>query len=305
MEQSTNRNKKRRTYLYFILPGTILYTVFVIVPIICSVCFSFFQWSGIGPMTFVGLDNFAYLLFGERMSPILMNSLKVTFKYLLAVLFFITPLQLFFAYILYLRIKFSKYIRVMLFLPYVLSTAIVGFFSILVFDGNIGMLNSLIRNTLGSSYTVAWIGDPKWMFKVFVAMIVWQCIGSGMMIFYADMQAVSIDIIEASVLDGCGDVRRFFSVILPNMRASLSSNLPLSVIYALTMFGLPYVVFGSSGGIDNTMDFIAMVFYRYAFGGTYYGTTDIGFGSSISVVLLGIILIAYLVTFRIIKWIRK
>ena len=288
--------KQNRSYLVFILPGTILYTIFVIVPIICSVYFSFFEWSGIGPMKFVGLGNFDYLLFGDRMSPIFTNALKVTFKYLLAVLLFITPVQIFFAYILYLKIRCSKYIRIMLFLPYVLSIAIVGFFSLLVFDGNIGLLNTFITKYFGAEHTVAWIGDPKWMFKVFVCMIIWQCIGSGMMIFYADMQSISNDIIEASIVDGCGDVRRFFSIILPNMRASLSSNTVLSVIYALTMFGLPYVVFGPSGGIDNAMDFVAMVFYRYAFGGTYYGTTDIGFGSSISVVLLVIIVVCYTIT---------
>lgn len=298
------RPKKNRSFLVFILPGTILYTIFVIVPIICSVYFSFFEWSGIGPMTFKGLGNFKYLLFGDRMSPIFTNALKVTFKYLLAVLLFITPVQIFFAYILYLKIRFSKYIRIMLFLPYVLSISIVGFFSLLVFDGNIGLLNAAITKLFGAKYTVAWIGDPKWMFRVFVFMIIWQCIGSGMMIFYADMQSISNDIIEASIVDGCGDIRRFFSIILPNMRASLSSNTVLSVIYALTMFGLPYVVFGPSGGIDNAMDFVAMVFYRYAFGGTYYGTTDIGFGSSISVVLLVIIVICYLITNRFVKKFR-
>lgn len=296
--------KKNKAFLIFILPGTILYTIFVIIPIICSTYFSFFEWSGIGPMSFVGLHNFDYLLFGERMSPIFVNALKVTFKYLLAVLVIITPVQIFFAYILYLKIRFSKYIRIMLFLPYVLSISIVGFFSLLVFDGNIGLLNTAITKLFGAEYTVAWIGDPKWMFRVFVCMIIWQCIGSGMMIFYADMQSISNDIIEASIVDGCGDVRRFFSIILPNMRASLSSNTVLSVIYALTMFGLPYVVFGPSGGIDNAMDFVAMVFYRYAFGGTYYGTTDIGFGSSISVVLLVIIVICYLITNRFVKKLR-
>lgn len=297
--------KRNRSYLYFILPGTILYTIFVIVPIVCSVFYSMFEWSGIGPMKFIGLNNFKYLLFSDRMSPIFFNALKVTFKYLLCVLFIITPVQIFFAYILYLKIRFSKYIRTMIFLPYVLSISIVGFFSLLVFDGNIGILNNIITQLFGAQYTVAWLGDPNYMFKVFVCMIIWQCIGSGMMIFYADMQSISKDIIEASIIDGCGELRRFFSVIIPNMRASLSSNTILSVIYALTMFGLPYVVFGSSGGIGNTLDFVAMVFYRFAFGGTYYGTTDIGFGSSISVVLLVIILVSYIVTNQFVKKMKK
>ena len=301
----TKKTHKKRAYLLFITPGLVLYTLFVIIPIICSVFYSFFKWSGIGPMSFIGLDNFKYLLIGDRMSPIFFNALKVTFKYLLAVIFVITPVQIFFAYILFLKIPFTRYIRTMLFLPYVLSTSIVGFFAMLLFDGYVGIINTVITDLFGASYTHAWLGETQFMFKVFVLIVIWQCIGSGMLIFYADMQSIPSSIIEASVVDGCGDFRRFFMIVLPNMRASLRSNTVLSVIYALTMFGLPYVVFGSSGGTNNALDFVAMVFYRFAFGGTYYGTTDIGFGSSISVTLLVIILICYTVTNHFVKKIIK
>ena len=86
--------KKNRSYLYFILPGLILYTIFVIVPIVCSIFYSFFQWSGIGPMEFIGLENFKTLLLGDRMSSIFFNALLNNIKYLFAVLLIITPLQL-------------------------------------------------------------------------------------------------------------------------------------------------------------------------------------------------------------------
>jgi len=282
----------------------ILYSVFVIVPIVFSIFYSFFEWSGISPMKFVGLKNFDYLLFGNRMSNVFFNALKNNFKYLVCVLLIITPLQIFLAYMLFIKIRFSKYIRTMLFLPYVLSTSIIGFFALLVFDGNIGVMNYAIKNILGNQYTQAWLGDPNLMFGLFVSIIFWQAMAAGMMIFYADMQSTSQDIIEASVMDGCGEFRRFFSIILPNMRASMTTNLTLSVIFAMTMFGQAYVIFGPSGGVDNKLDFIAMVFYRYAFGGTYYGTTDIGFGSAISVVMLVIIITLWFTTETILKRFR-
>jgi raffinose/stachyose/melibiose transport system permease protein len=255
-------------------------------------------------MTFVGLKNFDYLLFGNRMSNVFFNALINNFKYLVCVLLIITPLQIFLAYMLFIKIRFSRYIRTMLFLPYVLSTSIIGFFALLIFDGNIGVMNYAIKNILGNQYTQAWLGDPSLMFGLFVSIIFWQAMAAGMMIFYADMQSISQDIIEASVVDGCGEFRRFFSIILPNMRASMTTNLTLSVIYAMTMFGQSYVIFGPSGGVDNKLDFIAMVFYRYAFGGTYYGTTDIGFGSAISVVMLLIIMTLWFITETILKRVR-
>lgn len=145
-----------------------LYTLLVIIPIACSIFYSFFEWSGIGPMKFVGLENFRYLLFGERMSGVFFNALKNNLIYLLCVLLIITPIQLFTAYLLYLKIPCHKYIRTMTFLPYVLSTSIVGFFALLLFDGNMGVLNTVIKALFGRSHTQSWLGDPKLMFPIFV-----------------------------------------------------------------------------------------------------------------------------------------
>ena len=300
-----HRRRKNRAYLGFIAPGFILYTLLVIVPIVCSVYYSVFQWSGFGEMKFIGLENFRYLLFEDRMSGIFSNALVNNLKYLLSVLLIITPLQLLAAYALFLKIRCHRYARFMLFLPYVLSVSIVGFFALLLFDGNIGILNTIIGDLFGKQHVLAWFGDAKIAFKLFVGIVLWECMGAGMLIFYADMQSISESIIEASLVDGCGDWRRFFRIIIPNLRASMVTNITLSVIYAMTMFGLPYVLVGASGGANNSLDFIAMVFYRYAFGGTYYGTTDIGFGSSISVVMLVVILVASLVTKRLLRRVRE
>lgn len=189
----------------------------------------------------------------------------------------------------------------MLFLPYVISTSIVGFFAIILFDPNVGLLNEIIGALFGKSAELAWLGDPKLVFKIFVGTIIWQCIGSGMMIFFANMQEIPEEIIEASVIDGCGEWKRFWMVVLPMMTSSMKTNLTLSVIYAMTMFDLPYILVGPQGGATGKLDFINMVFYRYAFGGTYFGETSIGFGSAISVVMFVIILILTLVTKKLLK----
>ena len=299
------KRKKNTMHRCFIAPGLILYTGLVMVPILCSVFYSFFKWSGIGPMEFVGLDNFKYLLFSERMATIFFNALTNNFIYLLCVLLIITPIQIFTAYMFFVKIPMTKYIRTMIFVPYVLSTSIVGFFALLVFEGNIGILNEFIKNTIGAQYTRALLGDESVMFPVFVLIIIWQCASSGTMIFFADMQATPKEIVEAAIVDGCGEWSCFFRIILPGIRASMVTNITLSVIYAMTMFGLPYVLVGTSGGVNNRLDFIAMVFYRYAFGGTYYGTTDIGFGSAISVVMLLIIVVVWAITNRFLKRIKE
>jgi len=280
--------KKSKKYIGFIAPAFILYTIFMIVPIIFAMFYSFFNWNGIGDMTFIGLDNFKRLLTEPRMSRIFFNALGNNFVYLLCVMILITPIQLFFAYVLNIKIRAHKYLQLMLFLPYVVSTSIVGFFATLLFDPNIGVLNSILKS-LGMQQS-AWLGNPNLSFKIFVAVVIWQCIGSGMMIFYANMKEIPESLIEASIIDGAGELRKFFSVVLPQLTSSLSTNITLSVIFALTMFDIPFMLGGPQGGVNNTIDFVNMVFYRYAFGGAYFGETSLGFGSSISVTMFLIIL---------------
>ncbi len=293
--------KKRKAYIGFITPGFLLYTIFMIVPIICAVYYSFFDWSGIGPMEFIGLDNFKKLFTDARMSRIFFNALKNNMKYLICVLLIVTPLQIFFAYVLHIKIRGHKYIRLMLFLPYVISTSIVGFFALILLDPNIGVFNKILEAIGGQGAKLAWLGDPNMVFKIFVCVVIWQCIGAGMMIFYANMQEIPEEIVEAAVIDGAGEVKKFFYVVLPMIKSSMSTNITLSVIYALTMFDIPYILVGPQGGVNNSLDFVNMVFYRYAFGGSYFGETSIGFGSSISVTMFVIIMVFSLVTSKIMK----
>lgn len=291
--------KKRKAYIGFIAPGLIIYTIFMIVPIGCAIYYSFLDWSGIGPMEFIGLGNFKKLFTDVRMSRIFFNALKTNMKYLICVLLIITPIQIFFAYMIYIKIWGHRYIRLMLFLPYVISTSIVGFFAIILLDPNIGLFNKILK--FFGVPSKAWLGDPNMVFKLFICAIIWQCIGSGMMIFFANMQEISDDIVEAAVIDGAGELKKFFYVVLPMMRSSLTTNITLSVIYALAMFDLPYILVGPQGGVNNKLDFVNMVFYRYAFGGSYFGETSIGFGSSISVTMFVIIMVFSLVTRRLMR----
>ena len=288
--------KKSKAYLGFITPGFILYTLFMIVPIVFAMYYSFFEWNGIGPMKFVGLANFEKLLGAGRMSRIFFNALGNNFKYLASVILVITPIQIFFAYILFINIRAHRYLQFMLFLPYVISTSIIGFFATMVFDPNIGLLNNIF-DSLGLSFLKnAWLGNPQIVFQLFVIVVIWACIGNGMMIFNANMKEIDCAILEAAVIDGCNESQKFFRIVLPQLYSSISTVVTLGVIYALTMFDIPFMLGGVQGGVNNKIDFVNMVFYRYAFGGTYFGETSLGFGSSISVTMFMIILVTSVIT---------
>ena len=147
----------------------------------------------------------------------------------------------------------------------------------------------------------AWFGDPKKAFSLLVMVIAWQGIAAGMFIFMANLKGISQNLLEAAFIDGAGRWRRFRYIILPALRPALINNVILGTIWGLTQFDIPFVVGGSQGGINNSIDFMNLFFYRFAFGGSYYGETSMGFGATISVVLFFIILIVAIVQIRILN----
>lgn len=292
--------KKKKNYLMFIAPGFILYTVFVIFPIIYVLFLSFTDWSGLGAIHFIGLDNFKTIFGDKRFTPEFFNALKNNIKYLLCVWFIITPFQYFMAYMFFIKIPFHKYLKFMTFLPYVISTTIVSFFATLIFDPNIGILNNVLGN-LGMSKG-AWFGDVNWAFKLMIMIIIWQSSGSGIMIFYSNFISTSGDVMDASRIDGCNEWQRFRYILFPLSLPSCASIISMSTIWALAIFDYPFILGGSNGGVSGCLDFVNVVFYRYTFGSALNAKSNLGFGASICFVMF---IVMFVITFLQNKILKK
>ena len=285
------RMLRNRPYLGFIAPGFILYTAFMIVPLFVAFYYSFFQWSGLGPMTFIGLENYRLLFTNPRLSATFWNALANNGRMVFSVLVIIMPIQLLIAYAIDIRIRGYRAFQLVVFLPYVISPTIIGFFALLVFDPNLGILNTVFSALDLPELRSAWFGDPDIAFPLMVGVIAWQGIGAGMLIFLANLKEVPREIIEASIIDGAGRWVRFRHVILPSLVPAFTNNIVLGTIWAMIQFDIPYIVTGPQGGVNGSVDFVNLFFYRFAFGGAFFGETSMGFAASISVVMFFIILL--------------
>lgn len=294
---------KSKPQIGFILPGFLIYTIFAIIPIFSAMYYSFFEWPGIGEKTFVGLDNFITLFTDETVAPIFYNALFNNLKYILCIWFIITPVQFILAYILFIKIRGAQYFKLMLFLPYVISSTIIGFFTTLIFDPNIGSLNAVIESMGGTGGL--WLGDPNMAFKILILVVLWQGIGTGMMIFYSDMQGIPNSLIEASEMDGANEWVKLTKIIFPMSISSFTTNMVMSTIWALAVFDLPFLLGGVTGGADKSLDFVNIMFYRYTFGTALNGKSNMGFGAAISVVMFLVIAVITLVLTQLLKKLEK
>ncbi|PTQ82411.1 carbohydrate ABC transporter membrane protein 1 (CUT1 family) [Trichococcus patagoniensis] len=294
---------KTKPQIGFILPGFLIYTIFAIIPIFSAMYYSFFEWPGIGEKTFVGLDNFITLFTDDTVAPIFYNALFNNLKYILCIWFVITPVQFILAYILFIKIRGAQYFKLMLFLPYVISSTIIGFFTTLIFDPNIGSLNAVIESMGGTRGL--WLGDPNMAFKILILVVLWQGIGTGMMIFYSDMQGIPNSLIEASEMDGANEWVKLTKIIFPMSISSFTTNMVMSTIWALAVFDLPFLLGGVTGGADKSLDFVNIMFYRYTFGTALNGKSNMGFGAAISVVMFLIIAVITLTLTQLLKKLEK
>ena len=291
--------KKHRNYLMFITPAFILYTVFIILPIVYVLYLGFTDWSGMGEIHFVVLKNFVTIFTDPRFAPEFRNALKNNLKYLFCVWFIITPFQYFMAYMFFIKIPAYKYIKFMVFFPYVISSTIVSFFATLIFDPNIGFLNNIL-GLLGMQKG-SWFGDVNWSFKLLIMIIIWQSSGSGIMIFYSNFISTSQDVMDASRVDGCTEWQRFVHILFPMSLPSCASIISMSTIWALAIFDYPFILGGSKGGISGSLDFANIVFYRYTFGSALNARSDLGFGASICVVMFIVMFVITYVQSRILR----
>ncbi|WP_243387492.1 carbohydrate ABC transporter permease [Bacillus kexueae] len=271
------KTKKYVPYL-FIAPAVLLFSVFMLYPIIYSFILSFQTNSG-GEFTFVGLDNYIRLFEDE----IFLKALKNTFILLIIQV----PIMIFLAMLLATLLnsallKMKGFFRVTFFLPAVTSlVAYAIIFSIMLM--NDGVMNQFL-NFLGLE-SVPWLSHPIWAKVSLIIAMTWRWVGYNMVIFLAGLQNISEEIYEAASIDGASKIRQFFSITVPQLKPVILFTVVLSTIGTLQLFDEPYTL--TKGGPSDATLTIGMYLYQTGF--RYF---DFGYASTIAyviVILIGIL----------------
>jgi ABC-type sugar transport system permease subunit len=237
--------------LPFILPAVGLMGFFVFVPVLVVLFRSVFEWNPGFASPFVGLENYADLARSEIFRQIVVNE----FFYLLGLpLWTLLPLTI--ALVLFERVPASGLFRTIIFVPAVLSPAILGilFRAVLAPDGPV---NAAFR-ALGLGWlSQDWLNDPNLVKPVIIAVMAWASLGTGVVIFSAALAAVPLDLFEAATLDGATWMQRLRFVVLPSLKPVIEIWVVLQVVTVFTsMFGWIFVLTaGGPGFASSTFDY--------------------------------------------------
>ena len=261
---------------------------FVWVPALISVVLSFTRWNGIGPVSdiqWIGFQNYTDLVtIYPQFLPAVSNNLLW-----LAVFFFIaTPLGIFMATLLDREVRGTAFFQSALYLPVVLSLALIGFIWQLIYSRDQGLLNAMLG--LDGTARIDFLGDADINIYFVLIAASWRHVGYIMLLYLAGLKGIDPALREAASMDGAGEVRTFFSVIFPAMKPINVVVLVITVIESLRAFDIVWVINKGTNGLEILSALVVSNVIGEA--------SRVGFGSAIATILL-IISLVFIVIYMI------
>ena len=281
----------------------LLYVSLVLVPAVNAFRYSFTRWDGLSEPVWVGLKNFGSIF---SQASLFMEALWHNVYLMFVPGAFILTLALFFAYTIHRGIKGGRLFRIAFFFPNVISSVAIALLWIMVYSAtDAGLLNGILKGLFGAQVPgwIPSIGGEKLpipftqsdrLIPALTPMIVWTATGFYMVLFLAAMENIPESYYEAAKLDGASNARMFFTVTIPLMWEVLTTGIVFLVIGGLKIFDAVWVM--ENGHPKPATHTVATLMYSRVF-----DEYDIGLGTAIAVCLFILVLLATMVSFRLLR----
>lgn len=295
------RGCKENIQIYGMLaPNFILFLLLAVYPILWVFRFMFYSYGGLGSgePVFVGLDNFKRLFTND---PIFWKSVVNTFIYAAGKIGLVIPMAFFAAMMLNRKnLRGAGFLRATLFLPTIMSSAVMALIFYLLFNVYNGEVNKYL-SLLGITKTpVNWLGEEHAMLTVIIIGI-WGGLGNYMIYFLAGLQGIPEDVYESAELDGVNWWQRTWYITLPMLGPVLKMILMISIVLAFQ--DMSHIMVLTEGGPVNATMVMFLYAYQFFFPiapGSMV-VTQFGYGAAVSVVaagIVGIVTLLYLAAAR-------
>tara|TARA_R110002020_G_scaffold57274_7_gene157825 strand:+ start:1827 stop:2795 length:969 start_codon:yes stop_codon:yes gene_type:complete len=262
--------------LIWILPGFVISVGLIYYSIFYSGYLSFFEWGGGRQrMNPVGFDNYVQA-FGD---PVFWTAVRNTVIYFVVVFVVQVFGGVLFAAAMHSKVFFANIYKIIIIIPVVVAPATLAPAHIQVWQTD-GTVNAILES-LGLGFLAqSWIGQSTTSLFVIVVVGCWGSIGFGFILYYAGMSQVDPEIIEAARIDGAGNLRMLFSVVVPNLRPITISLAILNFITALKLFDSVWLI--TQGGPAHSSEFLGTLIYAETAG----TSRNLGYAAALSVILL-------------------
>jgi ABC-type sugar transport system permease subunit len=267
-------------------PALVMFVGFVIFPVVMATYYGFFSWQGYGtPTDFIGLRNYATILqdpaFLEALGH---NGFIVVFSLVLQ-----GPVAILLALLLNRRMRGQSLIRVLIFVPYVISEVVVGTGWSLMLQSS-GAFNAFLEQIGLGFLANDWLSNPDIAIWTLMGIITWKYIGFAVILFLAGLQGIPEELSEAAAIDGASFWQIQWRITLPLLGPTLRIWAFLSIIGSLQLFDLVYIIWGQY--IASTAGTSTMATYMVSEG---RNAGNFGYGNAVAVVIFVISLVVALI----------
>lgn len=270
-----------KAYMY-LAPALGMFLLFTAYPVFRSVHMSFQDYEFLKPEAteYIGLGNYQEgLVEDEKAHLALGNTLFYTSMFL--PLYILLPLPVAF---LIDRLRRQAFMRVVTFLPVVVSGAVIAVLWTTLYHPTYGPLTAVGKRLVASG-SLNFLGDASTAMPSLVAMAVWHGFGFNVLLYLVRLAAIPQDLYEAAAVDGATRWRTFWHVTVPLLRPAIYLVMVLGLIGSLKVFGPMFIMTG--GGPKNSTLSLVMYIYQTAF---QFGNLRFGYAAALAVMLAIIIM---------------
>jgi raffinose/stachyose/melibiose transport system permease protein len=268
----------------FVAPAVVMYALFVLQPLALTVQYSLYRWDGVGPATWVGLNNYAAVITDPRLVETLANAFR------LVVFFSVIPVALGLITASVIQRVASGPLgtvsRTVLFLPQVIPLVAAG-----IVWGRLLSLPGLVNQVLTAiglrDVTRAWLGDFDTALPAVGAIGIWVLLGFCTVLLLTGMTKIDRALFESARLDGAGWLQEFRAITVPSLRHEIGVCVTVTVIAALAAFDIVYVSTGGGPGGATAVPGIQIYILAFL-------ERQVGLASALAVVLVVLVLLVIL-----------
>jgi raffinose/stachyose/melibiose transport system permease protein len=266
------------TGIFFILPILCVAFIFFVFPITQTFYYSFTDWKGTGSYKFTGWSNYLYILDSKSF----VASLKRTIIMGIAIAIISNVLGLLIAIVANQAFRSKNMTRTLFYIPKLFPIVLAAYVWGYILHPS-GLLNLFLSSVFNEPIKILWIDSPNYVVYSIIGIAVWQLVGPIMIVYLAALQGVPNELIEASIVDGAGPIRKFFNVVLPLIAPGITINTLVGLVNGLRLFDLPFAL--TRGGPANASETLAIRIYKDAF-----DSLQLGYGMAGAFILVVIIM---------------
>ncbi len=249
----------------FLAPAVIIYTLFMIIPLLDSLRLSFFTTID-NKEVFNGIQNYITLFTDSNYAPRFWGALKNNLVFFAINMIVQNPIGLLLASLLATNGRMRNFYRTVLFMPTVLSVVIIGFIWQLILNPLWGVTSGMMKAVGIGFLFKPWLGLPESALTVVSLISVWQFIGIPMILFYTALIGIPEELMEAARVDGATGWQAFWRIKFPLILPTVGIVTILTFVGNFNAFDLIYTMKGALAGPEFSTDIMGTLFYRTFFG---------------------------------------